>query len=137
MQERYDSLTNSVKESTVVEPSVVAPATGRKVSIPDVFNSPSPQSTPTSSPSHKASPTNGTTERSRQQSGNERLRESPVPSPRSRRMLSDGSPSPSPKTARRVKLRSVGVSGESETRPQTPPTVGGGQHVVGNGDVNI
>lgn len=102
MQERYDSLTNSVKESTIIEPSVSAPATGKKVSIPDVFNS--PNSTPTSSPTHTVTPRNGVGVAS---TG----RESPVPSPRTRRKVAEGSPPvPSPKTARKVRLKQEVVS---------------------------
>lgn len=125
MKERYDSLTSAIKESSVVEPSVIPPATGRRVSIPEVFNSPSPQTTPNTSPSHKP-PTNGVVERPV-------ARESPVPSPRNRRKMPESSPVPSPKTARKARRRKES-GGETETppKPQLPPRprateVGNGQ----------
>lgn len=109
VQDRYESLTQSVQESSIVEPSVSAPATGKKVSIPNIFNSPSP------SPTHVAMPRNGAVSAAR-------TRDSPVPSPRIRRKVSEGSPAPvpGPKTARKVKLK-----------PGEPPSAL--HQMVGNG----
>ena len=121
VQERYDSLTNSIKEQSVVEASVIPPATGKKVSIPDVFNS--PQTTPTTSPTHRATPTNGVVER---------VRESPVPSPRNRRKLQEGSPVPSPKTGRRPWGRKESSGDEIPPKPQLPPRI----RATGNGQAN-
>ena len=111
VQERYDSLTNSVKESTIIEPSIAAPATGKKVSIPDVFNS--PNSTPGTSPAHVATPRNGVVGVARREGG------PPAPSPRTRRKVAEGSPIPSPKTVRKVRLkpeRGGGGGGEMVVR---------------------
>lgn len=117
MQERFDSLANSVKESGNVEPTVVAPATGKKVSIPDVFSS-SSNSTPTSSPTHKVTPTtgNGVVGNPTQQNGNVVVGRSPVPHPRNRQRVAEGSASPSPKI-RRSKLRNTSSSGEDVAPP--------------------
>ena len=111
VQERYDSLTNSVKESSIVEPTVPIPATGKKVSIPDAFNSPS--ASPTTSPVHAVKPINGVVGVAK---------EGPVPSPKTRRKA-EGSliPVPSPKTARRTRLRSGDVTSDPH------PAVGNGQ----------
>ena len=107
MKERYDSLTNSVKESSIIEPSVPPPATGRKVSIPEAFNSPSPSSTPPhTSPAHKPNPPKkvakqngtGTEERSLSQS----------PKVAKRFGVGGGSPVPSPKTRKKGRMKSTG-----------------------------
>lgn len=124
MKDRYDSLTNSVKESSIIEPSVMAPATGKKVSIPDVFNSPSPPST--ASPTHKPTPASRNCVAERPLPPTERVRENPapMPSPRARKKPIDGSPMPSPKTARKPRVR--GMSGgdvESDGSPVPSPKI--------------
>ena len=96
-KERSDSLTNSVKESSVVEPSVATPATENKVSISDVF---SQNSNPESPPTHRVKPTGEVVGKS-QQNGTGVKGESPVPSP---------------KPARRARLRSGrDVNGDTHT----------------------
>ena len=123
VKDRYDSLTNSVKESSIIEPAVVAPTTGKRVSIPDVFNSPSP---PSSSPTHKPRPASRNGVVDKPLPPNEKVRDSPapMPSPRVRRKPTDGSPAPSPKTARRPRVR--GMSGgdvESDGSPAPSPKI--------------
>ena len=130
VKDRYDSLTNSVKESSIIEPTVVPPATGRKVSIPDVFNSPSPPPTPPRSPPPKPQPPprNGVVERplppSEKPAAAVRGSPAPVPGPRVRRKPSDGSPAPSPKTARKPRVRGLsGGEAESDGSPTPSPKV--------------
>lgn len=81
----------SVKESKIVEPTVVAPATGKRVSIPEIFNPSMVQPILSSSSSLKFQKPAPPKRQELQQNGNG--------------VAAHQSPSPSPKTRRRFHLK--------------------------------